>query len=100
MVWGKLGDTIYNYIAVDNVYFSYVVKVDFQKNDDGRFAGRTVGEELLAGRGMFTEQHWYWICVIALFGFSLFFNLCFVAALTYLKRKTRSFCFIISCETV
>ncbi|KAG6418675.1 hypothetical protein SASPL_120879 [Salvia splendens] len=55
------------------------------KNDDGRFAGRTVGEELLAGRGMFTEQHWYWICVIALFGFSLFFNLCFVAALTYLK---------------
>ncbi|KAG6416131.1 hypothetical protein SASPL_123555 [Salvia splendens] len=31
------------------------------KNDDGRFAGRTVGEELLAGRGMFTEQHWYWI---------------------------------------
>ncbi|XP_057789350.1 pleiotropic drug resistance protein 2-like [Salvia miltiorrhiza] len=55
------------------------------KNDDERFAGRTVGEELLAGRGMFTEQHWYWICVLALFGFSLFFNLCFVAALTFLK---------------
>ncbi|KAK6138037.1 hypothetical protein DH2020_028233 [Rehmannia glutinosa] len=54
-------------------------------NDDTRFPGRTAGEELLAARGMFTEEHWYWICVIALFGFSLFFNLCFVAALTYLK---------------
>nr|GME17435.1 pleiotropic drug resistance protein 2-like [Ipomoea batatas] len=45
----------------------------------------TVGKELLKARGMFTEDHWYWICVIALFGFSLFFNLCFVAALTYLN---------------
>ncbi|PIN08713.1 Pleiotropic drug resistance proteins (PDR1-15), ABC superfamily [Handroanthus impetiginosus] len=54
-------------------------------NNDTRFAGNTAGKELLAGRGMFTEEHWYWICVIALFGFSLFFNLCFVAALTFLK---------------
>ncbi|XP_051120010.1 pleiotropic drug resistance protein 2-like [Andrographis paniculata] len=54
-------------------------------NDDPRFAGSTAGKELLAARGMFTEEHWYWTCVIALFAFSLFFNLCFVAALTYLK---------------
>ncbi|KAL9165231.1 hypothetical protein ABFS82_06G157600 [Erythranthe guttata] len=54
-------------------------------NDDTRFPGSTSGKELLAGRGMFTEEHWYWVCVVALFGFSLFFNLCFVAALTYLK---------------
>ncbi|KAG8380610.1 hypothetical protein BUALT_Bualt06G0033600 [Buddleja alternifolia] len=54
-------------------------------NDDTRFLGRTAGKELLAARGMFTEEHWYWTCVIALFAFSLFFNLCFVAALTYLK---------------
>ncbi|KAI3470595.1 hypothetical protein Pfo_027258 [Paulownia fortunei] len=55
-------------------------------NDDTRFPGSTAGKELLAARGMFTEEHWYWTCVIALFGFSLFFNLCFVAALTYLKH--------------
>ncbi|KAL8533265.1 hypothetical protein ACS0TY_009596 [Phlomoides rotata] len=55
------------------------------KNVDLRFAGSSVGRELLKARGMFTEEHWYWICVLALFGFSLFFNLCFVAALTYLK---------------
>ncbi|KAL0317256.1 UNVERIFIED_CONTAM: ABC transporter G family member 39 [Sesamum angustifolium] len=54
-------------------------------NNDGRFSGSTAGKELLAARGMFTEEHWYWTCVIALFAFSLFFNLCFVAALTYLK---------------
>ncbi|KAL2227667.1 UNVERIFIED_CONTAM: Pleiotropic drug resistance protein 2 [Sesamum indicum] len=54
-------------------------------NNDTRFSGSTAGKELLAARGMFTEEHWYWTCVIALFAFSLFFNLCFVAALTYLK---------------
>lgn len=60
----------------------------FQPNFDPRFPGSTAGKELLAARGMFTEEKWYWICVIALFGFSFFFNLCFVAALTYLKRKS------------
>ncbi|KAJ0868718.1 putative ABC-type xenobiotic transporter [Helianthus annuus] len=44
----------------------------------------TVGKLLLKGRGMFTEGHWYWICVLALFGFSLVFNLFFMLALTYL----------------
>ncbi|CDO99881.1 unnamed protein product [Coffea canephora] len=54
-------------------------------NVDSRFPGSTAGKELLASRGMFTEERYYWICVIALFAFSLFFNLCFVAALTYLN---------------
>lgn len=48
----------------------------------------TVGKELLKFRGMFTEGHWYWICVLALFGFSLIFNLCFVLALTFLTRMS------------
>ncbi|KAL8471297.1 hypothetical protein ACS0TY_028811 [Phlomoides rotata] len=47
-------------------------------NVDLRFAGTSAGKELLKARGMFTEEHWYWICVITLFGFSLFFNLCFI----------------------
>ncbi|XVF82763.1 hypothetical protein PTKIN_Ptkin16aG0075400 [Pterospermum kingtungense] len=45
----------------------------------------TVGKVLLESRGMYTEEYWYWICVAALLGFSLLFNLCFIAALTYLN---------------
>ncbi|XP_021904036.1 pleiotropic drug resistance protein 2-like [Carica papaya] len=45
----------------------------------------TVGKALLRLRGMYTEEYWYWICVGALLGFSLLFNLCFIAALTYLN---------------
>ncbi|XVE99098.1 hypothetical protein REPUB_Repub03eG0167600 [Reevesia pubescens] len=45
----------------------------------------TVGKILLKSRGMYTEEYWYWICVAALIGFSLLFNLFFIAALTYLN---------------
>lgn len=47
----------------------------------------TVGKTLLAERGLYTEERWYWICVAALFGFSLLFNVLFIAALTFLNRK-------------
>ncbi|KAK9943580.1 hypothetical protein M0R45_009184 [Rubus argutus] len=45
----------------------------------------TVGKTLLRERGLYTEEYWYWICVAALFGFSLLFNLLFIAALTFLN---------------
>ncbi|XP_047328940.1 pleiotropic drug resistance protein 2-like [Impatiens glandulifera] len=45
----------------------------------------TVGKTLLSSRGLFTEEYWYWICIAALIGFSLLFNLLFIAALTFLK---------------
>ncbi|OMO57673.1 reverse transcriptase [Corchorus capsularis] len=45
----------------------------------------TVGKTLLKERGLYTEEHWYWICIGALAGFSLLFNLLFIAALTYLN---------------
>ncbi|KAK2976352.1 hypothetical protein RJ640_014183, partial [Escallonia rubra] len=54
-------------------------------NNDTMYPESTAGKELLKARGMFVDDHWYWICVIALFAFSLFFNLCFVAALTFLN---------------
>ncbi|KAL8199987.1 hypothetical protein R6Q57_011326 [Mikania cordata] len=50
----------------------------------------TVGKQLLKARGMFTEGHWYWICVFALFGFSLVFNFCFMIALTFLTPMADS----------
>ena len=33
------------------------------------------------------DGYWYWICVGALMGFSLLFNICFIVALVYLDRK-------------
>ncbi|XP_060169752.1 pleiotropic drug resistance protein 2 [Lycium barbarum] len=45
----------------------------------------TVGKTLLHDRGLFTTETWYWICIGALFGFSLLFNVLFIAALTFLK---------------
>ena len=36
---------------------------------------------------MFVDGYWYWICVGALMGFSLLFNICFIMALVYLDCK-------------
>lgn len=54
-------------------------------NPDPRINEPTVGKVLLRSRGMFTTDYMFWVCVIALFGFSLLFNLFFVLALTYLN---------------
>ncbi|KAL5583156.1 hypothetical protein UlMin_015598 [Ulmus minor] len=45
----------------------------------------TIGKTLLKERGLFVDQNWYWIGVGALFGFSLLFNILFIAALTFLN---------------
>ncbi|XP_071707223.1 pleiotropic drug resistance protein 2-like [Rutidosis leptorrhynchoides] len=54
-------------------------------NTDIRINETTVGKALLKSRGMFTTEYMFWVCVVALFGFSLLFNLFFVLALTYLN---------------
>jgi hypothetical protein len=59
----------------------------FQPNPDPKIPEPTVGKVLLGARGMFKEDYWYWICVGALLGFSLLFNICFMLALTFLNRK-------------
>lgn len=65
---------------------SHIVLVP-QFINDSMYPDTTAGKVLLEARGMFVEDYWYWLCVIALFAFSLFFNLCFVGALTFLNRK-------------
>ncbi|KAI4322384.1 hypothetical protein L6164_022086 [Bauhinia variegata] len=45
----------------------------------------TVGKTLLHDRGLFLTESWYWISIGALFGFSILFNILFIAALTYLN---------------
>ncbi|KAF3795441.1 ABC transporter G family member 39 [Nymphaea thermarum] len=45
----------------------------------------TLGTAVLKSRGMPVDAYWYWICIGALAGFSLLFNICFVLALKYLN---------------
>ncbi|KAL3718276.1 hypothetical protein ACJRO7_003420 [Eucalyptus globulus] len=45
----------------------------------------TVGKALLAQRGLYNTESWYWISVMALFAFSVVFNILFTAALTFLN---------------
>lgn len=54
-------------------------------NTDRRFNETTVGKVLLQSRGFYTEDYMFWICVIALIGFSIVFNIFFIAALSFLN---------------
>ncbi|CAK9176883.1 unnamed protein product [Ilex paraguariensis] len=84
MIWGYyVSPMMYgqNAIAINE----FLDKRWSAPNTDPRFPEPTVGKVLLKSRGMFLEDYVYWICVIALFGFSLLFNICFILALTYLN---------------
>ncbi|RDY09750.1 ABC transporter G family member 39, partial [Mucuna pruriens] len=63
-------------------------------NTDPRTDAPTIGKVLLKGRGFFTEDYWFWICIGALFGYALIFNLLFIVALTYLNPFSDSKAFI------
>ncbi|KAF3441700.1 hypothetical protein FNV43_RR15615 [Rhamnella rubrinervis] len=55
------------------------------KNNDTRINEPTIGRVLLNSRGFFTDDYWFWICIVALFSFSVLFNVLFIGALTYLN---------------
>ncbi|XAR64649.1 Sulfate-transporting ATPase [Bertholletia excelsa] len=59
-------------------------------NLDPRIDAPTVGIALLKTRSFFTEDYMFWVCVGALFGFSILFNILFIAALTYLNAPSDS----------
>ncbi|KAL3726503.1 hypothetical protein ACJRO7_031405 [Eucalyptus globulus] len=50
----------------------------------------SLGIQVLKSRGFFTEAHWYWIGVGALFGFIILFNFGFSVALALLNPFGRS----------
>lgn len=58
-----------------------------QPNTDPKIDAPTIGTALLKSRNLFVEERWYWISIAALLGFSLVYNVCFLAALKYLNRK-------------
>lgn len=45
----------------------------------------TVGKALLKQRGLYRTESWYWISILALFTFSILFNILFTLALTFLN---------------
>ncbi|XP_077235852.1 pleiotropic drug resistance protein 2-like [Tasmannia lanceolata] len=59
-------------------------------NNDTTINAPTVGKAVLKSRGLFVDDYWYWISIGALIGFSIIFNLCFIAALTYLNPLANS----------
>ncbi|CAO2839378.1 unnamed protein product [Amaranthus hypochondriacus] len=54
-------------------------------NPERRIKEPTIGRVILASRGFFKHQYWFWISIGALIGFSLLFNLLYILALTYLN---------------
>jgi len=48
---------------------------------------KPLGVEVLESRGFFTQSYWYWICFVALIGYTLLFNLGYILALTYFNRE-------------
>ncbi|KAK7279559.1 hypothetical protein RJT34_24612 [Clitoria ternatea] len=84
MIWGYYASPLMygqNAIAINE----FLDKRWSAPNKDPRVLEATVGKALLKARSMFTEDYWYWICIGALLGFSLLFNLCFILALTFLN---------------
>ncbi|XP_004496191.1 pleiotropic drug resistance protein 2-like [Cicer arietinum] len=84
MIWGYYASPMMygqNAIAINE----FLDKRWSAPNLDPRIPEPTVGKALLKARNMFTEDYWYWICIGALLGFSLLFNICFIVALTFLN---------------
>lgn len=84
MIWGfYISPMMYgqNAIAINE----FLAERWSAPNTDPRFAEPTVGKVLLKSRGMFVDEYMYWICIIALFGFTFLFNIFFIVALTYLN---------------
>ena len=82
---------IYYSFNIDTLTFTLSAKSykfhAMQPNTDPDINARTIGEVLLKARGFFTEDYLFWVCIGALFGFSILFNILFITALTFLNRK-------------
>ncbi|XP_034688607.1 pleiotropic drug resistance protein 2-like [Vitis riparia] len=79
MIWGYYASPMMygqNAIAINEF-------LDERWNNSVTNSTDSVGVTLLKEKGLFSEEHWYWICIGALFAFSLLFNVLFIAALSF-----------------
>ncbi|KAF5940642.1 hypothetical protein HYC85_021809 [Camellia sinensis] len=54
-------------------------------NIDPRINAPTIGKALLTTRSFYKDDYMFWVCIVALIGFSLLFNVLFIVALTFLN---------------
>ncbi|KAK9755345.1 hypothetical protein RND81_01G018900 [Saponaria officinalis] len=84
MIWGYyLSPMMYGQTAI--VINEFLDDRWSTPNTDTRIHESTVGKVLLSSRGFFKQQYWFWICIGALLGFSLVFNVLYILSLTYLN---------------
>ncbi|KAK6152321.1 hypothetical protein DH2020_014956 [Rehmannia glutinosa] len=83
--WSTIEHSLGYALSVETYYQNPYISFFLQPNTDPRFHQPTVGKVLLQSRGFYTEDYWFWICVAALIGFSILFNVLFIAALTFLN---------------
>ncbi|KAJ7971515.1 Pleiotropic drug resistance ABC transporter [Quillaja saponaria] len=84
MIWGYyISPMMYGQNAI--VMNEFLDERWSKPNTDTRFNETTVGKVLLKSRGFFLDDYWFWICIGALFGFSLLFNIFFIGALKFLN---------------
>ncbi|KAK1563574.1 hypothetical protein Q3G72_029428 [Acer saccharum] len=84
MIWGYyISPMMYGQNAI--VMNEFLDKRWDTPNIDPSINATTIGEVLLKARGFFTEDYLFWVCIGALFGFSILFNILFIAALTFLN---------------
>jgi hypothetical protein len=62
-----------------------------QPNNDTSIDAPTIGKAILKSGGLFTEDWGFWLCVGALVGFTILFNIFYLLALTYLSREYHYF---------
>ncbi|KAI4365646.1 hypothetical protein MLD38_021612 [Melastoma candidum] len=83
MIWGYyISPMMYGQNAI--VMNEFLDKRWSIPNMDPRYKEPTIGKVLLAARGFFVQGYWYWICIGALFGFTILYNILFIVALTWL----------------
>ncbi|KAM0889290.1 hypothetical protein ACQ4PT_027845 [Festuca glaucescens] len=59
-------------------------------NNDTSIDAPTIGKAILKSGGLFTEDWGFWLCVGALIGFTILFNIFYLLALTYLSPSGSS----------
>ncbi|KAJ9537747.1 hypothetical protein OSB04_030480 [Centaurea solstitialis] len=58
---------------------------------NGMFKGGIeLGRTIITSRGFIAEGYWYWIAIVALFGFIILYNFCFTICLTFLDPYGKS----------
>ncbi|KAL7195797.1 hypothetical protein ACSBR1_035934 [Camellia fascicularis] len=84
MIWGYyISPMMYGQNAI--VMNEFLDKRWSSNNTDPRINAPTIGKALLTTRSFYKDDYMFWVCIVALIGFSLLFNVLFIVALTFLN---------------